>query len=179
MATDRPERWSAIRGTRVAAAILASAMLVVACGESGGTAPAQGDSATPSVEPDATFPLGVVPPDSMSLAINNGSTLTVSLVVNGSVIASVDPATCLGCSEDDAVPASLLPPLPWQAEVRSPTGRVLVALTVHAGDVDYESHSSKGDANRVDLSCGRIDIWSGPPLLGPAPGPGESGDCRP
>jgi hypothetical protein len=36
----------------------------------------------------------------------------------------------------------------------------------------------KGDGNRVDLSCGRIDVWAGPPLLGPAPGPGTPGDCR-
>ena len=115
----------------------------------------------------------------MSLAINNGTTLTVSLVVNGALIAKVDPATCLGCSADDAVPASLLPPLPWQAEVRSPTGRVLVSLTVHEGDVDYEASSAKGDASRVVLSCGRIDLWSGPPLVGGPAGSGASGDCRP
>jgi len=168
-----------IRGFRVLGAILIVGMLLVACGTSGTTTPAPGDSTVPSVEPDSTFPLGVVPPDSMSLAINNGTTLTVSLVVNGSLIASVDPATCLGCSADDAVPASLLPPLPWQAEVRSPSGRVLVSLTVHEGDVVYSSSSSQGDANRVDLSCGRIDLWSGPPLSGPPPEPGSPGDCRP
>ncbi len=32
---------------------------------------------------------------------------------------------------------------------------------------------------RVDLSCGRIDIWSGTPMMGPAPGPGVPGDCDP
>ena len=168
-----------IRGFRAFGLILVAATMIVACGTSGSTTPAPGDSTTPSAEPGDSVPLGVVPPDSMSLAINNSTTLTVSLVVNGALIAKVDPATCLGCSEDDAVPASLLPPLPWQAEVRSPTGRVLVSLTVQEGDIDYESNSSKGDANRVDLSCGRIDIWSGPPLLGPAPGPGTPGDCRP
>jgi len=168
-----------IRRFRVVGATLIAGILVVACGASGSTTPVPDDSTPPSVGPESTFTLGVVPPDSMSLAVNNGTTLTVSLVVNGSLIANLDPATCLGCSEDDAVPASLLPPLPWQAEVRSATGRVLVSLTVHEGDVEYEASSSKGDANRVDLSCGRIDIWSGPPLLGPAPGPGTPGDCRP
>jgi hypothetical protein len=168
-----------IRRNRVFGAILVAGILAVACTSSGTTTPGPGDSDTSSAPPGDANPLGVVPPDSMSLAINNGTTLTVSLVVNGSLIAKVDPATCLGCSEDDAVPASLLPPLPWQAEVRSPTGRVLVALSVHEGDVNYEASSSKGDANRVDLSCGRIDIWSGPPLLGPLPGPGTPGDCRP
>ena len=39
--------------------------------------------------------------------------------------------------------------------------------------------SAQGDAVRVDLSCGRLDIWSGPPLLGPPPGPGTPGDCTP
>jgi hypothetical protein len=115
----------------------------------------------------------------MSLAVNNTSTLTVSLVVNGTLIASLDPGTCLGCTEDSAVPASLLPPLPWQAEVRSPSGRVLLSLSIKAGDVEYESNSARGRTARVDLSCGRIDLWSGPPPLGPAAGPGTSGDCRP
>ena len=165
------------RLARVLGAILVAGILVAACSSSGTATPAPGSS--PSVEPDTTFPLGVVPPDSMSLAVNNTSTLTVSLVVNGSLIASLAPGTCLGCTDDSTVPASLLPPLPWQAEVRSPTGRVLVSVTVHEGDVEYEANSSKGRAIRVDLSCGRIDIWSGPPLLGPAPGPGTSGDCRP
>ena len=30
-----------------------------------------------------------------------------------------------------------------------------------------------------NLSCGRLDIWSGPPLSGPPPGPGKPGDCAP
>lgn len=166
------------RRLRVATAILLSGILASGCGPTSPT-PGPSNSSEPSSGPIDTNPLGVVPPDSMSLAINNGTTLTVSLYVNDSLIASVDPATCLGCAEDDAVPASLLPPLPWQADVRTSAGRVLVSLTVHEGDVDYESSSSKGDANRVDLSCGRIDIWSGPPLLGPSPGAGTPGDCRP
>jgi hypothetical protein len=167
-----------IRRSRTFGAILIVGILAAACTSSRTATPGPGDSVTSSVEPDAN-PLGVVPPDSMSLAINNGTTLTVSLVVNGSLIAKVDPATCLGCSEDDAVPASLLPPLPWQAEVRSPTGRVLVSLTVHEGDVDYEASSDKGDASRVALSCGQIDLWSGPPILGGPAESGTPGDCRP
>jgi hypothetical protein len=56
---------------------------------------------------------------------------------------------------------------------------VLVSMIVHDGDVVAAADGDKGDANRVDLSCGRLDIWSGPPLLGPAPGPGSPGDCGP
>jgi len=52
-------------------------------------------------------------------------------------------------------------------------------MTVRPGDVWETAGQMKGDAVRVDLSCGRLDIWSGPPLLGPAPGPGKPGDCAP
>jgi hypothetical protein len=162
-----------MRTLRAAAALALVGLLVGACGTPGPT-PSPANSLASSGEI-----LGVVPPDSMSLAVNNTSTLTVSLVVNGTLIASLDPGACLGCTDDSAVPASLLPPLPWQAEVRSPSGRVLVSLTVHAGDVSNGNSSARGDGGRVDLSCGRIDLWSGPPMLGPAPGPGSPGDCRP
>ena len=57
-------------------------------------------------------------------------------------------------------------------------------LTVSAGDVWSQQNAdgsgeSKGDGARVDLSCGRIDVWSGTPMMGPAPGPGAPGDCDP
>ncbi len=114
----------------------------------------------------------------MSLAVQNGSTLTVTVVVNEAPVATLKPGDCMGCG-DDAMLASHLPSLPWAVQVRSPGGRVLTTLTVHDGDVVYSAGFSKGDATRVDLSCGRIDVWSGPPLLGPAPGPGTPGDCAP
>lgn len=111
----------------------------------------------------------------MLLSISNGTTIPVTLVVNDMVIATI-PA---GGYEDpvDAV----LPPLPWSVETRSPSGRVHSTMTVNAGDVVYTTpdasgrSSAKGDAVRVDLSCGRLDVWSGPPLLGPmfSPGPGN------
>jgi hypothetical protein len=122
-----------------------------------------------------------LPAAKMSLGVWNGSTLTVTLVVNGVTIESLAAGQA-----DYAIPASRLPPLPWQAEVRSPSGRVLVSLPVQEGDVwetvdSSGGGASKGDANRIDLSCGRIDIWSGPPLGGPAPPPsaGSPGDCAP
>ena len=89
-----------IRGFRVVAAILLVGLLAAGCGSTGASTGAS-DSAEPSGGPIDTNPLGVVPADSMSLAINNSTTLTVSLYVNGSLIASVDPSTCLGCAEDD------------------------------------------------------------------------------
>ena len=77
-----------------------------------------------------------------------------------------------------------LPALPWSVAVRTPSGRELTTLTVHEGDVAETSSpggggSSRGVAARVDLSCGRLDVWAGPPIAGPAPGSGSPGDCEP
>ena len=119
-----------------------------------------------------------VPADQMDLGINNGTTLKVSLVVNGTVVRQVDPG------QAPVLAAAQLPTLPWTVEVRSPSGRVLVGMTVRAGDLwtrDNADGSSEAKAAgaRVDLSCGRIDIWSLIQMGGPAPGPGVPGDCAP
>ena len=112
------------------------------------------------------------------LVVSNQMTLTVTLVVNGAVVRTVQPQT------QEIVSTNDLPPLPWSVETRTPSGRVLSNLTVRAGDVSETNfhgggRGMKGDAVRVDLSCGRLDMWSGPPLLGPLPGPGTPGDCDP
>ena len=111
-----------------------------------------------------------------TLSIANGTTIAVTLVVNGSVVEVVAPG-----GYEDPIKA-VLPALPWTIETRSPTGRVLSSMTVRPWDVWQTSYPSggggtHGDAVRVDLSCGRIDVWSGPPLLGPPPGPSTLGDC--
>jgi hypothetical protein len=116
---------------------------------------------------------GVIAPSAMKLSVSNQSTLAVTLVVNGTVIETIDPGRV------DDVPAQRLPRLPWDAHVLSPSGRDLLQLTVHAGDVRQGPSFEAGDGARIDLSCGRIDLWSGPPLLGPMPGPGTPGDCAP
>jgi len=95
------------------------------------------------------------------------------LVVNGQRIQDLEPGAQL------EIFAPSLPALPWTAEVRLPTGRSLLSLTVNAGDVLIWFSSEKGDAIRVGLSCGSIDLWSGPPLAGPAPATGSPGDCDP
>ncbi len=122
--------------------------------------------------------LGPSPAQLPNLGISNETTLTVTLAVNGAVIATFAPGTA-----SSAISAPL-PELPWIVEARSPSGRVLTSLTVHAGDVtstegpDGKS-SSRSDGARVDLSCGRLDIWAGMPMNGPMPGPGTPGDCGP
>lgn len=121
------------------------------------------------------------PPESAKpdLGISNGTTLTVTLVVNGAVVRTVAPGGGV-----NAIAANDLPALPWAVEARSPSGRVLTSMTVKAGDVQRSTEPDgstmyRGAASRVDLSCGRLDIWAGPPLLGPMPGPGVPGDCEP
>lgn len=139
---------------------------------------------SPSLPPgavDPELPLGIrvsTPPADMGLGVSNETTLPATLTVNGTLVQEMEP----GAAAD--LPAARLPGLPWVAQVRTTSGRVLVALTVRAGDVWVErnadgSTSAKVDAARVDLSCGRIDIWSGQPMSGPAPGTGVPGDCAP
>lgn len=116
---------------------------------------------------------GVVPPEQMKLDVSNETTIPVRLVVNGAPVVAIAAGDALELDSDQ------LPALPWDAQVLTVSGRMLVHLRVNAGDVFARENASGGDAARVDLSCGRIDLWSGPPLLGPAPGPGNPGDCDP
>jgi hypothetical protein len=117
-------------------------------------------------------------PDAIRLEMSNGATIPVVLSVNGGAGDVVPPGgrADLGTAE--------LGPLPWEAVVRTAGGRVLLELTVKPGDVAVGNAggggtSARGVGVRADLSCGRIDLWSGPPMMGPAPGPGEPGDCDP
>jgi hypothetical protein len=111
--------------------------------------------------------------DAHDLVVSNQTTLAVTIAVNGTVVRTIQP------NAQETLFVKELPALPWAVEARSPSGRVLTSMTVRPGDVSVTAGQMKGDAVRVDLSCGRLDIWSGPPLLGPAPGPGTPGDCAP
>lgn len=113
------------------------------------------------------------------LGISNGTTLEVTLVVNGSVVAVLAPGEGTSMADEAS-----LPDLPWFVEARSPTGRVLTSMQVLPGQVTSNTRPDGGGelhgvGGRVDLSCGRLDIWAGPPMGGPPPGPGVPGDCRP
>lgn len=113
-----------------------------------------------------------------TLGISNGTTLAVTLSVNGTVLGTFGPGT-----RSDAIAVGAAQPLPWLVEARSPSGRLLTSMTVRAGDVSKAAASGtieyRGVGARVDLSCGRLDIWVGLPMLGPMPGPGSPGDCAP
>jgi len=102
------------------------------------------------------------------ISVANFTTIAVQLVVNGVLLSTVPPGT-----REDPIEA-VLPPRPWAIEARSPSGRVLATLSV--GPDDYITNST-GTAVREDLACGRLDVWSGPPLLGPTFIPDPAKPC--
>ena len=112
-------------------------------------------------------------PSVADLSYSNGTTIPIELVVNGAKIATLAPGSA------GSVPAAALPSQPWVVRAETAAGRLLGTMTVQPGDVQVAGNAQRGDGLRVDLSCGRLDIWSGPPMLGPAPGPGSPGDCNP
>jgi hypothetical protein len=77
-----------------------------------------------------------------------------------------------------------VPRLPWHVAVRTLSGRELLAFDVGPDSVTSTTGPDgrvemRGAGARVDLSCGRLDAYAGPPMIGPAPGPGVPGDCEP
>ena len=116
-----------------------------------------------------------------NLGISNGTTLAVTVGVNGRVIGIAAPG-----GPSPTFDAVALPDLPWTVEARSPSGRVLTSMTVEPGDVASTTPASgvtasSGTLARVDLSCGSLRIWAGFPPSGPAPASpmGSPGDCAP
>ena len=113
-----------------------------------------------------------------SLGVSNGTGLEIDLFVNGRREAVFGPGQGINALE------RTLPDLPWRVEARTTSGRVIGAMTVDAGQVHRTALSdgtieSSGARIRTDLSCGRLDVWVGDRPLGPAPGPGQPGDCDP
>jgi hypothetical protein len=114
-------------------------------------------------------------PTTAPLSYSNGTTIPIDLVVNGSTIVTMQPGA------GGEIQPALLPGQPWTVQAMTSSRRLLLSFVVRPGDVQYGSTSTRGDAARVDLACGRLDVWSGPPLFGPAPDPslGRPGDCAP
>jgi glucose/arabinose dehydrogenase len=112
-----------------------------------------GASATPSSS-TTPAPTPVLP----VLSVANGTTIPVAIAVNGTVVETVAAGTT-----EDPLRASL-PTRPWTVEARSPSGRVLATMTISVTD---SISSTSGKLARADLACGRLDVWSGPPALGP------------
>jgi hypothetical protein len=115
-----------------------------------------------------------VPDAQMWLAAGNGSDRKLVLFVNDLPIRDVLPGT------ETRFTAAELPPLPWHAELRLETGRTLVELVLASGTIMRSSDGGgTGAGARMDLSCGRVELYSGFPMGGPPPGGGVPGDCNP
>lgn len=119
--------------------------------------------------------------DVPTLAVGNWTTLRVFVYVNGMDTWVLEPGETI-----EPITPGMLRALPWHVEATTSTGRVLLTLTVNETDVWHSDtdppggSTAHGVAARVELSCGRIDIWAGPPLSGPAPPASfPPGDCEP
>jgi hypothetical protein len=134
-----------------------AALLVFGCAGPAATA-APAPTATPTPAPSgATF------------SVANGTTVPVAIAVNGTVVETVPAGTT-----EDPIRAPL-PPRPWTVEARSPSGRVLVTMTVAANDPLSDTYGRVGSAV---LACGWLDLWAGAPILGePAFSPDPSKPC--
>lgn len=113
-------------------------------------------------------------PGVYDIQVENGTTLDVEIFVNGDYVGRARAGTAA------TIASTAANPLPWHVSaLTSGSGRELLAFDVEAGSVDVEGDSQQGRGSRVDLSCGRLDVYVGPPMLGPAPGLGILGDCGP
>jgi hypothetical protein len=105
--------------------------------------------------------------------VANGTTLTVTLFVNGRSVADVPPG-----GSESSVSDTALPPLPWTVEARTSSGRVLATAFAGTG----ATGSGQSGRYDFDLTCGRLTIWTGetqPPAPAASGSPGTPGDCAP
>ncbi len=124
----------------------------------------------------------VLPGERPKITVGNQTELVIRLSVNGIAVGDFPPE---GPAPD--VDETALPPLPWDIEARTVSGRLVLSLHVDPGQlhVDRQADGSINAAiamARVDLSCGTLRLWAGEITPGgPAPMPdaGMPGDCEP
>jgi hypothetical protein len=107
------------------------------------------------------------PPPSDKLNVDNGSTLEVVIVVNGTQIGSAAPHRVTSFARSD------LGSPPWTIEARTRSGRQLLLLPVAPEVVA----GSQGTETGIDLSCERLVLYFGTKAGRGEPGPGTPGDC--
>ena len=106
------------------------------------------------------------------LHVENGTTRAITVLVDGAVVATV------AAGQSATVAEGSLPGGVWSVEARLPGGRTVLRGQVDRSRASQTDNSGSGSGVRVDLSCGRLDIWVGVPMMGPAPEPGAPGDCN-
>jgi len=169
---------------------MAAALALVIVGCSNTALPSPGPEtphASPSLPPTSHLPsprpTQVPSPASTppALWVSNGTSLLITLVLDGVEVAEIQPHT-----SDQAVDPSMFPPAPWHLVAQTPTGRALVEFDIRPENVWWTTPGPDGHSDcrsagaRADLSCGRLDVWSGMPLLGPVPPSSfPAGDCDP
>jgi hypothetical protein len=118
-------------------------------------------------------------PSSYQLHVNNGTALTVRLLVNDRLVATIEPGGSA------SIPRADLPALPWTVEGRTRSGRLLAAMAVADGSVlDNRALDGTGEysapAAGVGLSCGTFSMYVGDLApIGGGPTLGRPGDCEP
>jgi len=136
-------------------------LFVVACSPASSEASAVNSPPTPALSSTGSTSHPVPSSPSTPLSVWNDTDRIVRVLVNGVAVTVMNAKT-----EQDPIVAPL-PELPWQIVVEAMDGTPLATATVAQSPSSY----------RFDLSCGRIDIWSRVPVLGPPNGPGSPGDC--
>jgi hypothetical protein len=117
-------------------------------------------------------PVPTPTPNTATLHVSNTSTLTLNVLINDQVVASAPPQQMT-----DVDPSAYAEP--WHVTVTTLDGRELLTLDYRASDVSYHDGGATGVGQRADLSCGRIDVYAGPPMLGPGPPSSfPPGDCE-
>lgn len=113
---------------------------------------------------------------SRDLHVDNGTTKAITVLVDGAIVSTV------AASQSTTIPESSLPAGDWTVEARLPGGRRIFRGQIAPSAVSQTTDPNggttmTGSGQRADLSCGRLDVWVGIPMLGPYPGSGTPGDC--
>lgn len=110
--------------------------------------------------------------------VANGTTLTLKLTVNGRNAGSA------AAMASTVIDAREFGQAPWKIVASTSSGRELLRLEFDAHSAYYTTgdfpHWGSGPFSRLDLSCGRLDLWVGSPGSGPMPQDSfPAHDCEP
>jgi hypothetical protein len=122
-------------------------MLVAACGPI---------AIAPTLEP------GARPPADVHIA--NGSTLDVTVKVNGT------NRGILRAGEATTIVRSQMPDPPWNVEVSSPAGRLIIGAVMSAADVASIGGGTASMAVFGPMVCGTVVVYVGDPPPPTEPG---------
>ena len=114
-----------------------------------------------------------------SLSVSNGTTMSVTALLNMRQIAVVEPGNGMMIHSGD------MPARPWTVELTTAGGRILATLPVAEGSVVDEraldgTGSYSAPVSRTVLTCGELLIEVGDTAFtGGGPAEGVAGDCAP